>query len=87
MRSTPSLSTLHSGEFATIAALDAQNELYLRLTAMGFRIGKQVQLLRSAAFSGPLHVRIGTTDIMLRRSEGERVKVVPMIAGGVAPKQ
>lgn len=77
MSSAPSLSTLRSGEFATIAALDAQNELYLRLTAMGFRIGKQVQLLRAAAFSGPLHVRIGTTDIMLRRSEGERVKVMP----------
>lgn len=70
-----SLSALRSGEFATITALDAHNELYLRLTAMGFRIGKQIQLLRSGAFSGPLHVRIGTTDIMLRRSEGERVKV------------
>jgi ferrous iron transport protein A len=78
MGSIPSLSTMQSGEFATIAALDAKNELYLRLTAMGFRIGKQVQLLRSAAFSGPLHVRIGTTDIMLRRSEGERVKVTPV---------
>ena len=77
MSAPSTLSTLRSGEFATISALDAQNELYLRLTAMGFRIGKQVQLLRSGAFSGPLHVRIGTTDIMLRRSEGERVKVTP----------
>ncbi len=84
MGTSSTLSTLRSGEFATISALDAQNELYLRLTAMGFRIGKQVQLLRSAAFSGPLHVRIGTTDIMLRRSEGERVKVTP---AGVSIKE
>ncbi len=70
------LSHLTSGQSATIASLDAQNELYLRLTAMGFRVGKRVELLRSAAFSGPLHVRIGTTDIMLRRREGERVHVV-----------
>ncbi|MEC5216621.1 ferrous iron transport protein A [Actimicrobium sp. GrIS 1.19] len=78
MRPSFSLTTLRVGEFATIAGLNAQNELYLRLTAMGFRIGKQVQLLRSAAFSGPLHVRIGTTDIMLRRSEGKLVEVVPV---------
>jgi ferrous iron transport protein A len=70
------LSHLKSGQSATIAALDAKNELYLRLTAMGFRVGKRVELLRSAAFSGPLHVRIGTTDVMLRRREGERVHVV-----------
>jgi Fe2+ transport system protein FeoA len=34
--------------------------------------------LRSAAFSGPLHVRVGTTDIMLRKSEAARVQVVPV---------
>lgn len=72
------LSSLHAGQFAIISGLDAQNELYLRLTAMGLRIGKQVQLLRSAAFSGPLHVRVGTTDIMLRKSEAARVQVVPV---------
>jgi ferrous iron transport protein A len=72
------LSSLRAGQSAVISGLDAQNELYLRLTAMGLRIGKQVQLLRSAAFSGPLHVRVGTTDIMLRKSEAERVQVVPV---------
>ncbi|MFT5532095.1 MAG: ferrous iron transport protein A [Burkholderiaceae bacterium] len=72
------LSSLPVGQFAVISGLDAQNELYLRLTAMGLRIGKQVQLLRSAAFSGPLHVRVGTTDIMLRKSEAARVQVVPV---------
>ena len=70
------LSHLIAGQSATIAALDAHNELYLRLTALGFRVGKQVQLLRSAAFSGPLHVRVGTTDIMLRRREGDRVRLL-----------
>ena len=77
MNLTSSLATLRSGEFATIKALDAQNELYLRLTAMGFRVGKRIEMLRSAAFSGPLHVRIGTTDIILRRKEAERVQISP----------
>ncbi|GAA4031381.1 FeoA family protein [Actimicrobium antarcticum] len=79
-----SLSTLRIGEFATISGLDAQNELYLRLTAMGLRIGKQVQLLRSAAFSGPLHVRVGTTDIMLRKTEAARVQVTAVIPAGAS---
>lgn len=71
------LSHLKAGESATIAELDAHTELYHRLVAMGFRVGKQVEVLRSAAFSGPLHVKIGMTDIILRRREGERVRLIP----------
>lgn len=70
------LCNLETGQSATIAALDAHSELFHRLTAMGFRVGKRVKLLRAASFSGPLHVRIGTTDVMMRRREGERVRVV-----------
>jgi ferrous iron transport protein A len=32
-------------------------------------------LIRKASFSGPLHVRIGTTDVMLRRAEAEKIRV------------
>lgn len=79
MKLNLSLATLQSGQTATIKALDAQNELYLRLTAMGFRVGKRIEMLRSAAFSGPLHVRIGTTDIILRRKEAERVHITSAV--------
>ena len=75
MKLNLSLASLQSGQTATIKALDVQSELYLRLTAMGFRVGKRIEMLRSAAFSGPLHVRIGTTDIILRRKEAERVHI------------
>lgn len=74
---TVSLSTLKPGEIAEITALHTDEALYHRLAAMGFRIGKNVELVRRAKFAGPLHVRIGTTDIMLRRIDAQRIDVTP----------
>jgi ferrous iron transport protein A len=70
-----SIATLHPGEIATIVSIHAEEALHLRLLALGFRNGKQVILIRKAAFSGPLQVRVGTTDVMLRRAEAEKIKV------------
>lgn len=69
------LATLHPGEFATIVAIHAEEALHQRLLALGFRSGKQVTLIRKASFSGPLQVRIGTTDILLRLGEAARITV------------
>ncbi len=69
------LATLHPGDIATIVAIHAEEALHQRLLALGFRSGKQVELVRKAIFSGPLQVRIGTTDILLRRSEAAKITV------------
>ena len=69
------LTTLQPGEFATIVAIHAEEALHQRLLALGFRSGKQVKLIRKAGFSGPLQVRIGTTDILLRRGEAAKITV------------
>ena len=69
------LDTLQPGEFATIVAIHADKALHQRLLALGFRSGKQVELIRKASFSGPLQVRIGTTDILLRKNEAEKITV------------
>ncbi|MBY0578273.1 MAG: ferrous iron transport protein A [Burkholderiales bacterium] len=69
------LSTLGPGESGVITALHAEDELYHRLAAMGFRIGKRVQVIRLGRFSGPLHLRIGTTDLMLRRNDAYKIDV------------
>ncbi|HEY0665590.1 MAG TPA: FeoA family protein [Gallionella sp.] len=66
---------LRPGESATIVSIHAEEALHLRLQALGFRSGKRVELIRKASFSGPLQVRIGTTDVMLRRSEAARIEV------------
>ena len=69
------LSSLVPGESATIVAVHTEEPLHQRLLAMGFRTGKQIEIIRKARFSGPLQVRIGTTDILLRKIEAEKIKV------------
>lgn len=69
------LTSLHPGDTATIVAIHAEEALHQRLLALGFRNGKRIELIRKASFSGPLQVRIGTTDILLRRSEGVKITV------------
>lgn len=73
--STRSLNSLQAGEYALISEIDADESLFHRLAALGFRIGKKVELVRCASFNGPLHVRIGNTDIILRRAEASRIQV------------
>lgn len=69
------IATMQPGEFATIVAIHAEEALHQRLLALGFRSGKRIHLIRAASFSGPLQVRIGTTDILLRRNEAAKVTV------------
>lgn len=69
------LSKLNPGEIATIISIHTDEALHQRLLAMGFRSGKTIELIRKAWFSGPLQVRIGTTDILLRRAEAEKIMV------------
>lgn len=66
---THTLNRLDPGESGTILALEAGAELDQRLMALGLRIGKSVRLLRRARFGGPLHIRVGTTELMLRTRE------------------
>lgn len=76
MHDTIELADLKPGETATITSVHADRGLSYRLAALGFRIGKPIEMVRHAKFSGPLHVRIGTTDVMLRRKEAEKITVL-----------
>lgn len=69
------LSSMNPGEIATIVSIHTDEALHQRLLAMGFRVGKHIELIRKARFSGPLQVRIGTTDILLRKVEAEKIMV------------
>ncbi|HQR51228.1 MAG TPA: FeoA family protein [Methylophilaceae bacterium] len=75
MKQPSSLASLQPGQHAVIRAIHAEEGLHHRLTALGFRIGKRIELVRRACFSGPLHVRIGSTDIILRQSEAHRIQI------------
>lgn len=69
------LAKLQPGEHGVIAAIRFDEALSARMAALGFRIGKSVRVVRRARFAGPLHVRIGSTDVMLRRREAMQIDV------------
>jgi len=72
------MTPLHSllpGDEAIVAAIHADAALRNRLAAMGFRIGRRIALVRRGAFAGPLHVRIGTTDVILRCKQAAQIVV------------
>ncbi len=75
---TVKLSALKPGEAGIISALNTEEDLFHRLAALGFRIGKQVNVIRGARFAGPLQVRIGTTDVMLRINEARKIDIKPL---------
>lgn len=75
------LSQLAPGQKGVIALVEGPEGLRQRLAALGFRAGRAIVVLRRASFRGPLHVRLGTTDVALRATEAGGVSlrsVVPL---------
>lgn len=69
------LSKLKTGQTATIMAIHVDSAFRYRLNALGFKIGKPLSVLRSAPFSGPLHLRLGNTEVMLRKDDAALIEV------------
>lgn len=70
------LSTLQAGQSATVQALHVDTGFQYRLHALGFRIGKKLELIRIAPFNGPLQLRIGNTEVMLRKHDAEQIEIL-----------
>ena len=69
------LSELPMGQHGIIEDVDAEEHIRQRLQALGFRIGKEVRPIRQALFGGPLQVRVGSVNIMLRRNDAALIHV------------
>jgi len=69
------LSSLAPGMRGTITDIHTDDALRQRLQALGFRSGKDIEIIRKASFGGPVQVRIGTTDILLRQVEASLIEV------------
>ncbi|NMQ18504.1 ferrous iron transport protein A [Candidatus Competibacter phosphatis] len=63
------LSELAIGQRGVIEEVETEEQFRWRLQALGFRIGREVRLIRQALFGGPLQVRIGSVNVMLRRHD------------------
>lgn len=70
------LSSLTAGQTATVQALHVDNGFKFRLHALGFRIGKTLQVVRTGPFNGPLQLRLGNTDVMLRQQDADNIEVL-----------
>ena len=79
MSNTLPLAELAPGDKGTISRLKVDEALYQRLSAMGLRIGRPIQVIRRAALSGPIQVRVGFTDLILRRADALNICVSPAI--------
>lgn len=69
------LSQLKIGQRAIISAIEADEALFHRLSALGFRVGKPLSIIRQANFNGPLQIRLGTTDVILRSTEAAHIRI------------
>lgn len=77
MQALRTLENLNTGVSACIDSINVELELRKRFAALGLRPGKWVQVLRRASWGGPIHLRVGTTEIILRRHEARCIAVAP----------
>ena len=64
------------GASVKVLALSFDEELSRRINALGIRIGATLTILRKATFNGPIHIRVGTTELMMRVTQAKLIDVV-----------
>ncbi|WP_017302211.1 FeoA family protein [Nodosilinea nodulosa] len=75
MLTHPCLVDLKPGQSATIAALPFDLGLQHRFGALGLRCGQEVHVLRHGLLKGPLHVRVGMTEVMMRHCDARQIAI------------
>lgn len=80
------LTSLKPFETAVICGISAEAALEQRLLALGFRRGRQITMLRKAPFNGPVHVRVGTTEVMLRLRDAKSIQLSKISEVSEAPE-
>ncbi len=81
-----SLDSIDPGHYAVVTQVRAHGALLHRLAALGLREGNILCVVRRAHLGGPIHVRIGTTELFLRRGDARHVEVrrLQALGSGVA---
>lgn len=75
------LEKLSNGESGSVMAINVEGELKKRFFALGLKEGSQVRVLRRAKFGGPMHLRVGTSELILRLKEASCICLAaPMVS-------
>ena len=69
------LDLLQAGEVAKIASVTADEALKARISGLGLRIGQEVAVIRRACLGGPLQIRVGHTDILMRPEQANLINL------------
>jgi ferrous iron transport protein A len=69
------LNLLKAGEIAKIISVTADEALKARINGLGLRIGQEVSVIRRACMGGPLQVRVGHTDILMRPEQADLINL------------
>lgn len=69
------LDCLNPHQTGTIATIDAGAELTGRMCALGLRLGRMVEVVRIAPMRGPLQIRVGHTELMIRRTDAAKINI------------
>jgi len=69
------LSELATLDTATIQAIHAGQELRRRLAGLGLRLGIRVRVMRRSPFNGPMQIRVGHTDLIMRPADAAHIEV------------
>jgi ferrous iron transport protein B len=72
------LSEIKNNETAVITKILGHGSFRKRIAEMGFVKGKQVKVIKTAPFNGPVEYKILNYNISLRRSEADRIEVIPL---------
>ncbi len=71
------LSEVKNDDTVIITKILGHGSFRKRITEMGFVKGKEVRVVKNAPFNGAIEYKILNYSISLRRSEAERIEVVP----------
>ncbi|MEJ2576086.1 MAG: FeoA family protein [Gammaproteobacteria bacterium] len=72
------LDELPDGVPARVVRLDAVDGLAARMRALGLRPGRELAVVRRSRLGGPLQIRVGTTDFIIRPHDARLVAVEPV---------
>lgn len=71
------LNELDPNATGTIEAIHAGQDMRRRLCGLGLRLGIRVKVMRVSPLNGPMQIRVGSTDIILRRSDAANIHISP----------
>lgn len=72
------LAQLNLKQRAIVRVIATADDLVPRLSALGLREQCEIMVLRRGWLGGPLQVRVGNTDFMLRRADAALIQVAIM---------